>query len=100
MMRVAYEVKVNRGDFLGEIKNPDKREPFLRFSNLFFFAAPVGLIKVHEVPDAIGLIEIHGDGFWQISKDAYYRRSEHPTWGFVASIARNLSTDYLEYRSK
>lgn len=98
--RVAYEVKVNRGDFLAELKNPDKREPFLRYSNLFYFVAPVGLIKPEEVPDECGLIEIHGDAFWKIKTNAHWRRSERPSWGFLASLARNLSVDYKEYRDR
>jgi hypothetical protein len=98
--RIAYEVKVNRGDFLAELKNPDKREPFLRYSNRFYFVAPVGLIKPEEVPDECGLIEIHGDAFWKIKKIAPWRASEKPTWSFMASIARNLSVDYKEYREQ
>jgi hypothetical protein len=100
MVRVAYEVKISRGDFLAELKNPDKREPFLRFSNQFYFVAPVGLIKPDEVPDECGLIEIHGDSFSKIEKKAFWRATEKPTWGFIASIARNLSVDYKEYREQ
>ncbi|KKM71668.1 hypothetical protein LCGC14_1428300 [marine sediment metagenome] len=99
MQRIAYEVKVGRGDFLKEIKTPEKREPFMRYANQFFFVTPVGLVKPHEIPDEVGLIEIHGDGFWKIKVKAPYRRTERPGWPLVASIARSLSADYLEFRS-
>lgn len=100
MQRIAYEVKVNRGDFLSELKNPEKREPFMRYANQFFFATPVGLVKPEEIPDEVGLIEIHGDGFWKIKVKAPYRRTERPGWPLVASIARSLSAEYLDFRSK
>ncbi|KKL54342.1 hypothetical protein LCGC14_2266380 [marine sediment metagenome] len=99
-VKVAYEVKISRGDFLAELKNPDKREPFLRFSNQFFFVAPVGLINPEEVPEECGLIEIHGDSFAKVKVKAIWRACEKPTWSFMASLARNLSVDYKEYRDQ
>lgn len=100
MQRIAYEVKISRGDFLAELKNPEKREPFMRYVNQFFFATPVGLVEPEEIPDDLGLIEIHGDGFWKIKVNAPHRRAERPDWPLVASIARSLSADYLEFRSQ
>lgn len=96
--RIAYEVKISRGDFLHEIKNPDKREPALRFSNLFYFVTPVGLVERDEIPEGLGLIEVHGDLFSKEVVKATWRMSEKPTWSFMASVARSLSGAQNEYK--
>src|SRR5579872_2408909 len=57
MKRVCYEVKISRGDFLGEIKQPLKRRVGMRYSNEFYFVTPGGLVAPSEVPVECGLIE-------------------------------------------
>lgn len=57
--RVGYEVKVSRSDFLRELKNPRKREPAMAIVDRFYFAAPWGLIKLDEVPEGCGLIQVY-----------------------------------------
>ena len=46
----AYEIKLARGDFLNEIKHPEKRKYALLFSNQFYFVAPKDMIKPDELP--------------------------------------------------
>lgn len=55
--RVAVEVKVSRADFMREIEDPSKREPWIVRSNEFYFAVPTGLVKPDEVPEECGLFE-------------------------------------------
>lgn len=55
---VAYEIKVDRGDFLSEIKNPSKRIEAQEFAAEFWLAAPEGLIQRDEVPEGCGLVEV------------------------------------------
>lgn len=54
---IAYEVKVSKNDFLNEIKQPQKRDFYLKNSNEFFFAMPksIGVTK-DEIPTGCGLI--------------------------------------------
>jgi len=53
---IAIEIKVNRRDFLQELKNPQKTNWSLKYSNRFFFCAPEGLIKPSELPSHAGLL--------------------------------------------
>ena len=50
----GYEIKISRGDFLQD----KKWETYLKFCTYFYFIAPAGIIKVEELPEKIGLIEI------------------------------------------
>ena len=86
--RITYEIKVSRGDFLHEIKNPEKREQGLMLSNYFYFATPKGLVNVDEVPVECGLIEVEDGMKTKIIKRAPYRETDDPSWQFLCSIAR------------
>lgn len=88
--RWAYEIKVSRGDFLHEINEPDKRVGAMHISNYFYFAAPVGLIKEHELPDNCGLIEINEKRETKIVVTAPWREACDPYWALVASMGRAL----------
>lgn len=55
---VAYEIKVDRGDFLSEIRNPDKRAEAMSVASAYYLAAPEGLIAHEEVPDGCGLVTV------------------------------------------
>lgn len=56
--KTAYEIKVFRSDWLSELKKPHKRRQAMFVSNLFYFIAPKGIIKLEELPVACGLIEV------------------------------------------
>lgn len=62
-IRVAYEIKVSRADFLAEVRNPEKRTKAIELSNQFYFAAPKGLLRASEIPEDCGLVEV--DGQWR-----------------------------------
>lgn len=49
---IGYEIKVSRGDFLGD----DKWRGYLPYCNSFYFVAPVGLIDPAELPPEAGLL--------------------------------------------
>jgi len=89
--KIAFEIKVSRSDFLNEIHNPSKREQALHLSNRFYFAAPKGLIKVEEIPEECGLVEIDKDSnFLKWTKQAPWRETEEPTWNFLAALSRRI----------
>lgn len=108
LKRIAYEIKVDRQDFLHELADPLKRRGALLLSNQYYFIAPVGLIRTNEVPIECGLIEVVGPGVkpegggwknWWIARSPYWaretidapvRESVLPTWRFVASLSRRL----------
>jgi hypothetical protein len=86
--RIVYEIKVSRGDFLHEIKNPEKRKQALDLSNYFYFATPKGLVRPEEIPSECGLIEISEDLTSRIKVRAPYRETDGLTWQFLSSVAR------------
>ncbi|TGE35912.1 hypothetical protein E4K67_22615 [Desulfosporosinus fructosivorans] len=91
-VRIAYEIKVSRSDFLKEIKHPEKRTQALQMSNQFYFVAPVGLIKASELPPEAGLIEVKDEWESRMKVRAPVREAVDPTWQFFASIARRMQS--------
>jgi hypothetical protein len=90
LRRISFEVKVSRGDFLRELKDPRKRKLALLWSNEFLFATPVGLINIAELPPEAGLVEVREDGslLWKVA--APWRDTPPPSWRFLASVARRV----------
>lgn len=99
-IHVAIEIKIDPADFERELTDPDKRAPAMAVSNLFYFAAPHGLIDPDELPDGCGLIEV--DTFKRPNSTlANYCCSEtvKPEWrdiepfprSFIASLALRAS---------
>jgi hypothetical protein len=54
---LGFEIKVSRGDFLHELKHPEKRRETYPDVDGIFFAVPKGLVAKAEVPADCGLIE-------------------------------------------
>jgi hypothetical protein len=91
--RHVVEVKVSRGDFLREIKDPLKRRAGLFYSTQFWFAAPVGVVQsVEEIPIHCGLYELDRDEFGlpvvSVGLQAPALPAMPPTWSFLAAAAR------------
>lgn len=57
---VAVEVKVSRADWLRELRDPAKRAPFEAASSEIWVAAPGGVVKVSELPEGMGLLQVVG----------------------------------------
>lgn len=92
-LKITYEVKVSRSDFLHEIKHPEKRKQGLLLSNEFYFATPAGLVKKEEIPPECGLIYIYPEsGGTRIIVPAPFRETdEYASWRFFASVARRAA---------
>lgn len=91
--RHAFEVKVSRGDFNRELRDPLKRLPAYRLCNRFYFVTPPGLVKRAEVPVDAGLVEVNPapGGKVRVMVKAPFHESDAPHWPFVASLARRVS---------
>ena len=88
--RRVYEIKISRGDWRREMNEPRKRMEALAKSNTFYFAAPKGMIRLDELPEECGLIEVDGDRA-RIRRKAPWRECEQPGWNFFLTIARRAS---------
>ena len=60
--KIAYEIKVSRGDFLRELEDPTKRSGAETVANECYFVAPAALINPKELPVGWGLIELTTSG--------------------------------------
>lgn len=89
-LRVAFEVKVSRSDFVNELENPTKREPAEALANECFFVTPLNLLHADEVPEGWGLMELTAGGL-KAKKRAQQRKVEDCPISFFASVARRAS---------
>lgn len=90
LIKLAFEIKISRNDFLRELKHPEKREYAMSISNRFYFLTPQGLVSPEEVPADCGLIEVALDGQFKTVREAPLRKIEQPEWLFIASLARQI----------
>jgi hypothetical protein len=113
MKRLCYEVKVTRGDFLLELRQPLKRRIGMRYSNEFFFLTPAGLVAIAEIPPECGLVEVgtkevvRGATLFgydaqsglhcAVRAPAPWRDTPAPTWELLAAMVRNQRRE-LELR--
>lgn len=90
-LRICYEIKVSRSDFIHEMKHPEKRQQGLSLSNQFYFATPVGLVRAEEIPPECGLIEIDAEGNSKIIIKALMRECVEPPMSLFLSLARRAA---------
>ncbi len=88
---VAYEVKVDRSDFMKEILDPTKRELAETVAMECWFATPSGLVQKDEVPEGWGLVTISTTGQLKTLKMPRQRKPKAWDMGFIASLLRKAS---------
>jgi len=71
-----YEVKVNRSDFLQDVKNK-KYEKYIKYCHRLYYAVLEGVATKDEIPDGIGLL-IKGESGWYTAKTSTKRNIEIP----------------------
>lgn len=96
MQRIAFEIKINIQDFNRELKQPDKREPFVRFANEFYFVTPKGLLDKYknDIPSECGLVEVTERNILRVTKRAEYHECP-PTWGFICTVLRRMKPEII-----
>lgn len=57
LKRVAFEIKVDRHDFLAELNNPNKNQWARDYCHEFWYVGPKDVIKEAEVPSGSGWME-------------------------------------------
>lgn len=83
----GIEIKVSRGDFLHEMKHPEKSEAVLQFCHHWWLATPAGLVKPEELPLTWGLLELTKAGL-RVRKQAPELEPIAPDVSFVACMLR------------
>lgn len=56
----GFEVKVSRGDWLRELRDPSKAEHWVRYCHHWWVVAPKGVVKLEELPPNWGLLQPAG----------------------------------------
>ncbi len=88
--RIAYEIKRARSNFLQELREPDKRAVIMKYVNEFYFVTPKGLVKVSEIPEDCGLVEVDDNGLCRMKKRAPYLGDPEPNWYLVGTLLRSF----------
>lgn len=65
----GFEIKVDRRDWLRELKNPGKAEAIARYCDRWYVVALPDVVKLDELPEGWGLLVAKGGRLWT-EKDA------------------------------
>lgn len=57
----GFEIKVSRGDWLNELKKPDKAEEIAQYCDYWWIVTPPGIVKEGELPPSWGHYEVVED---------------------------------------
>jgi hypothetical protein len=87
----AYEVKIDRSDFMREILDPSKRAMAEKVAMECWFATPAGLVTKDEVPESWGLVTVDKEGNLKTMKMPTQRTPDQWPVGFVASLLRKAA---------
>lgn len=74
---IAYEVKVDRQDFLSDVRQPEKRGAFMDQTNQFYYVTPWELVEKNEIPEGCGLIWVTKNGAkLRLQREAPFRNPD------------------------
>ncbi len=87
---IGFEIKVNRADWLRELKQPEKAESILRFCDRWYIAIPhQGIVGPGELPPTWGLIETAG-GRARVTTEAPKLEASPLSRRFLAAVLRRV----------
>jgi hypothetical protein len=92
----GFEVKTDRGDWLRELKNPQKSAPVQRFCDRWHVVIDdPEIVRDGELPETWGLLVLKGRKLVQV-KEAPKLEAEPLTRGFVAALLRAASARFVD----
>jgi len=86
----AVEIKVSRGDYLRELKDPAKAEPIIKYCDRFWLAVGDAKIVRDDLPQTWGLLVPHR-GSLKIARQAPVLTPDPLSRAFVAAIMRRAN---------
>lgn len=96
----AVEVKVSRGDWLRELRDPRKAEAVFKFARYRWLVTAEGVVHAGECPEAWGHVEVSRAGKAKVVRDAPVNDAEPPTLTFIASLMRNAAEQQEAVRAE
>jgi len=96
----GIEIKAARGDWLQELRNPEKSAPIQAYCNYWWVVAPKGIIELDEMPATWGLLELHGKKTLRCTKQAPELEPKELDRQFIAAIFRRLAEAQTHWVSR
>jgi len=93
--RMAFEVKISRGDYLNEVQNPNKNAWAKECFHEFWYVAPSGVIKdVTEVPEGCGWMQATRGGL-RVKRQATVKKDAVMDDSLFASLCRSAQQELI-----
>jgi hypothetical protein len=83
----GFEIKVSRGDWLSELKNPHKSDAIQRYCNHWWIVTPADIVKDGELPPTWGHLILKGNGLNCVVKAPTLDREQWEP-AFLAALLR------------
>lgn len=88
----GHEIKVSRSDWLAELCQEEKANAWADNCHRWYIVTPPGIVKLEELPDAWGLMEVPSRGrLFDIRKQAPLRDLT-PDWTIMRSVLARYDT--------
>jgi hypothetical protein len=87
----GFEIKVSRGDWLRELKNPEKSAPVQRYCDRWWIVCPPAVIAPGELPPTWGHYELQPGGKIRQVVQAPKLTAQPVTRDFVAAMLRRAN---------
>jgi hypothetical protein len=85
---LGFEIKVDRRDWLRELKNPSKAEAIAQYCDRWIILAPPAIVEQTELPPGWGLWVLHEDGRFAAVVTPPLRTPVPITKDFLAAVLR------------
>lgn len=92
---IGFEIKSYRGDWLRELKNPEKAEGLSRFCDEWWLVAEENVAKADEIPATWGWACPAEKGLKVLKKPAPELKPKEITRVFLMSIIRNIGKNFV-----
>lgn len=79
----VHEIKISRSDFLSDVSRIEKRTGYSQIAEVVYYAAPIGMIEVQEVPPECGLLVEVSSGQFKVLKRPKKKNVELTTHHFI-----------------
>ena len=97
----GFEIKVDRRDWLNELKSPEKAEVIAAKCSAWWIVTPEGIVKPGELPTGWGHIEVTTDRFRTRTRtQAPVRPSPFVSASFLAALLKRAIEPCEELRKK
>lgn len=87
---LGFEIKVDRRDWIRELKQPEKADVVAGYCDRWWIVATPDVVVPAELPPTWGLLEFAGKGL-RIVKDAPKLEAKAPDRGFIAAMLRRAA---------